>query len=48
VTVDPKLLDRYVGRYQFAPAVFLTVTRDGDPSAARTSFSISWAGISGP
>jgi D-alanyl-D-alanine-carboxypeptidase/D-alanyl-D-alanine-endopeptidase len=29
VTVDPKLFDGYVGRYQFAPAVFLTVTRDG-------------------
>jgi D-alanyl-D-alanine-carboxypeptidase/D-alanyl-D-alanine-endopeptidase len=29
MTVDPKLFDGYVGRYQFAPAVFLTVTRDG-------------------
>ena len=30
VTVDPKLFDGYVGRYRFAPAVFLTVTRDGN------------------
>ncbi len=29
ITVDPKLFDGYVGRYQFAPAVFLTVSRDG-------------------
>jgi D-alanyl-D-alanine-carboxypeptidase/D-alanyl-D-alanine-endopeptidase len=27
--VDPAVFERYVGRYQFAPAVFLTVTRDG-------------------
>jgi D-alanyl-D-alanine-carboxypeptidase/D-alanyl-D-alanine-endopeptidase len=30
IPVDPKLLDGYVGRYQFAPAVFLTVSRDGN------------------
>jgi hypothetical protein len=29
VTVDPAVFDRYVGRYQFAPAAILTVTRDG-------------------
>ena len=29
ITVDPRLFDRYVGRYQFAPAILLTVTRDG-------------------
>jgi serine-type D-Ala-D-Ala carboxypeptidase/endopeptidase len=29
ITVDPKIFDRYVGRYQFAPAILLTVTRDG-------------------
>ncbi|MBZ5695234.1 MAG: serine hydrolase [Acidobacteriia bacterium] len=29
VTVDPKLFDGYVGRYQFAPNVVLAVTRDG-------------------
>jgi CubicO group peptidase (beta-lactamase class C family) len=28
--IDPAILPRYVGRYQFAPAVFLTVTREGD------------------
>ena len=28
--VDPKLFDGYVGRYRFAPTVFLTVTRDGN------------------
>jgi D-alanyl-D-alanine-carboxypeptidase/D-alanyl-D-alanine-endopeptidase len=30
VTIDPKLLDNYVGRYQLAPAFVLTVTREGD------------------
>ena len=30
VPVDPKLFDGYVGRYRFAPTVFLTVTRDGN------------------
>jgi len=30
VTVDTKLFDGYVGRYQFAPNIIMTVTRDGD------------------
>ena len=30
VAIDPKVLDRYVGRYQLAPAFVLTVTREGD------------------
>jgi D-alanyl-D-alanine-carboxypeptidase/D-alanyl-D-alanine-endopeptidase len=30
VKVDPKQLDRYVGRYQLAPTFVLSVTRDGD------------------
>jgi serine-type D-Ala-D-Ala carboxypeptidase/endopeptidase len=30
VTVDPKLFDGYVGRYELAPNFILTVTRDGD------------------
>ncbi len=30
VTVDPKLFDGYVGRYQLAPAAIFTVTRDGN------------------
>ncbi|HYI10065.1 MAG TPA: serine hydrolase [Thermoanaerobaculia bacterium] len=30
VTVDPKLFDGYLGRYQLAPAFVLTVTREGD------------------
>ena len=29
VTLDPKVLDRYTGVYQFAPAITLTVTREG-------------------
>jgi len=29
VAVDPVVFDRYVGRYQLAPAAILTVTRDG-------------------
>lgn len=30
VVVDPKLFDGYAGRYQLAPAVLLTVTRNGN------------------
>jgi CubicO group peptidase (beta-lactamase class C family) len=30
IAVGPEVLDRYVGRYQLAPQVFLTITRDGD------------------
>lgn len=29
ITVDPQLLEQYVGRYQLAPAAIVTVTRDG-------------------
>jgi predicted SnoaL-like aldol condensation-catalyzing enzyme len=29
ITVDPKLLDKYVGRYELAPNLVLTITRDG-------------------
>ncbi|HEU4693364.1 MAG TPA: serine hydrolase, partial [Vicinamibacterales bacterium] len=29
IKVDPAVFDRYVGRYQLAPAIFFTVTRDG-------------------
>jgi serine-type D-Ala-D-Ala carboxypeptidase/endopeptidase len=28
--IDAAVFDRYVGRYQFAPTVFLTISRDGD------------------
>ena len=30
IDVDPRIYDGYVGRYQFAPGVLLTVTRDGN------------------
>ena len=30
VTVDPKILERYVGHYQLAPNFILTITRNGD------------------
>ena len=30
ITVDPKILESYVGRYQLAPTFILTVTREGD------------------
>ncbi len=30
VAINPKLLDRYVGRYRFSETDILTVTRDGD------------------
>jgi len=29
ITLDPAVFDRYVGRYQLAPAVFFTVSREG-------------------
>ena len=29
VALDPKTLDDYVGRYQFAPGAFLSISRDG-------------------
>jgi CubicO group peptidase (beta-lactamase class C family) len=30
ISVDPKLFDRYVGRYALSPAFILTITREGD------------------
>jgi len=30
IAVDPKLFDRYAGRYQLAPNFILTITREGD------------------
>jgi hypothetical protein len=33
--VDPAALPRYVGRYQFAPTVHLTVTREGNRLCAQ-------------
>jgi len=30
IAVDPKLFDRYVGRYELAPNFILTITREGD------------------
>lgn len=30
VAVDPKLFDRYVGRYTIPPDIFFTITRDGN------------------
>ena len=30
VSIDPKLLDSFVGRYQFGPNAIATVTREGD------------------
>ena len=29
ITLDPAVFDRYVGRYQLAPAAFITISRDG-------------------
>ena len=29
VSIDPKLFDRYVGRYELRPNFIMTVTRDG-------------------
>jgi hypothetical protein len=30
ITLDASVLDRFVGYYQLAPSVFITITRDGD------------------
>jgi CubicO group peptidase (beta-lactamase class C family) len=30
ISLSPTTFDRYVGRYNFSPTAFLTVTRDGD------------------
>ena len=30
VAVDPKLLDKYVGRYRFSPEIVLAITREGN------------------
>lgn len=30
ISVDPKILDRYVGKYQLAPGFILSITREGD------------------
>jgi hypothetical protein len=30
VNIDPKLLDSFVGKYQFGPNAIATVTREGD------------------
>ncbi len=35
ITIDPDLLDEYVGRYQLAPNVFFTVTREGNQLSAQ-------------
>ncbi len=35
VSIDPKLLDAYVGNYQLTPQLIFTVTRDGDALFAR-------------
>ena len=29
ITLEPAVLDRYVGRYQLAPGVFMTISRQG-------------------
>jgi CubicO group peptidase (beta-lactamase class C family) len=37
VAVDPKIFDRYVGRYQLAPDFILTITREGDQLFAQAT-----------
>ncbi len=37
ITVDPKLFDSYVGKYQLAPDFILTVTREGDDLFAQAT-----------
>jgi CubicO group peptidase (beta-lactamase class C family) len=35
ISVDPDLLDAYAGRYEFAPSVFMTITREGNQLIAQ-------------
>jgi CubicO group peptidase (beta-lactamase class C family) len=37
ITVDPKILDGYVGQYQLAPNFILTITREGDQLSAQAT-----------
>jgi len=37
VKVDPKIYDAYVGRYELAPSVILTITKDGNRLMAQVS-----------
>ena len=37
ITVDPKIFDGYVGRYQLAPNFILTITREGDQLYAQVT-----------
>jgi CubicO group peptidase (beta-lactamase class C family) len=37
IAVDPKIFDRYVGRYQLAPTFIITVTREGDQLYAQAT-----------
>jgi CubicO group peptidase (beta-lactamase class C family) len=37
ITVDPKIFDGYVGRYQLAPDFILTITREGDQLFAQAT-----------
>ena len=37
ITVDPKIFDGYVGRYQLAPNFILTITREGDQLFAQAT-----------
>jgi hypothetical protein len=37
ITADPKIFDRYVGRYQLAPNFILTITREGDQLYAQAT-----------
>jgi hypothetical protein len=37
VAIDPKLLDRYIGRYELAPGFILTITREGNQLQAQAT-----------
>jgi hypothetical protein len=37
LSVDPAVLERYVGRYQLAPTFIITITRDGDQLTAQAT-----------
>ena len=41
ITLDPKILDRYVGHYKLAAYSVLTVTRDGTRLLSQTAFGVA-------
>jgi D-alanyl-D-alanine-carboxypeptidase/D-alanyl-D-alanine-endopeptidase len=48
IPIDPKLLDRYTGRYQLAPNRIFEITRDGDRLFAQGFGQVNGEAVVGP